>query len=341
MKIKTLFIILAAVLGSTAAIADTKTTTYVVNINYDGTKATVTIPDALNGYVTCESGDNSHVKLVQASSVSDKTTGEIIYALKGATEDGEFYLTGEYKATLRLDGLTLCNPDSSAIHVKNGKRIKVSMTANTVNTLSDGVADSTSKGCFHSKGHTEFVGKGTLNVSSKFRHAIYSKEYIEIKNCTLNITGAKKDGIHCQEYLLMNSGSVNISGVEDDGIQVELKDSVDTGVTKDHEDENSGNLYMTNGTLTISDVGDKCIKTYGTISYTGGKQVFDTTNVKENAKDDDDPTDLRAVTALRDSYGTSAIYDLNGRRMPNDACLLPKGIYIVKEGDRTRKILVK
>ena len=299
----------------------------------------MTIPDAVKDYVTCESGESPIVKLVQASTVSDKTTGEIIYALKGATEKGMFYLTGEYKATLRLDGVTICNPDSSAIHIKNGKRIKVSMTANTVNTLSDGVADSTSKGCFHSKGHTEFVGKGTLNVSSKFRHAIFSKEYVEIKNCTLNITGAKKDGIHCQEYLLMNSGTVNISGVEDDGIQVELKDSVATGITKDHEDENSGNLYMINGTLTISDVGDKCIKTYGTIKYSGGKQNFDTANVKENATDDN-PSDVSVVRVLKDSDGPNAVYDLSGRQMPNDACL-PKGIYIVKEGDRTRKILVK
>ena len=299
----------------------------------------MTIPDAVKDYVTCESGESPIVKLVQASTVSDKTTGEIIYALKGATENGMFYLTGEYKATLRLDGVTICNPDSSAIHIKNGKRIKVSMTANTVNTLSDGVADSTSKGCFHSKGHTEFVGKGTLNVSSKFRHAIFSKEYVEIKNCTLNITGAKKDGIHCQEYLLMNSGTVNISGVEDDGIQVELKDSVATGTTKDHEDENSGNLYMINGTLTISDVGDKCIKTYGTIKYSGGKQNFDTANVKENATDDN-PSDVSVIKVLRDGDRPNAIYDLSGRQMPNDACL-PKGIYIVKEGDRTRKILVK
>ena len=299
----------------------------------------MTIPDAVKDYVTCKSGDSPIVKLVQAPTVSDKTTGEIIYALKGATENGMFYLTGEYKATLRLDGVTICNPDSSAIHIKNGKRIKVSMTANTVNTLSDGVADSTSKGCFHSKGHTEFVGKGTLNVSSKFRHAIFSKEYVEIKNCTLNITGAKKDGIHCQEYLLMNSGTVNISGVEDDGIQVELKDSVATGTTKDHEEENSGNLYMVNGTLTISDVGDKCIKTYGTIKYSGGKQNFDTANVKENATDDN-PSDVSVIKVLRDGDRPNAIYDLSGRQMPNDACL-PKGIYIVKEGDRTRKILVK
>ena len=327
---------MAVVLGSTAAIADTKT--YVVNVNYNGTKATVTIPSEVSNYVTCESGESSIVKLVQTSTTT-ANPGEIIYALKGETENGMFYLTGEFKATLRLDGVTICNPDSSAIHVKNGKRIKVSMTANTVNTLSDGVADTTSKGCFHSKGHTEFVGKGTLNISSKFRHAIYSKEYVEIKNCTLNITGAKKDGIHCQEYLLMNSGTVNISGVEDDGIQVELKDSVDTGVTKAHEGENSGNLYMVNGTLNISDVGDKCIKTYGTITLTGGKQNFDVTNVKENAKEGDSPiVDMISVTKY--SQSPDAIYDLSGRRMPDDACL-PKGIYLVKEGDRTRKILVK
>ena len=338
MRLKYFFLLLAVVLGSAAAIADTKTTTYVVNVNYDGTKATVTIPNEVSNYVTCETGESSHVKLVQTSTTT-ANPGEIIYALKGNTENGMFYLTGEFKATLRLDGVTICNPDSSAIHVKNGKRIKVSMTANTVNTLSDGVADTTSKGCFHSKGHTEFVGKGTLNVSSKFRHAIYSKEYVEIKNCTLNITGAKKDGIHCQEYFLMSSGTVNISGVEDDGIQVELKDSVATGVTKAHEGENSGNLYMVNGTLTISDVGDKCIKTYGTISYTGGKQNFDTTNVKENAKDGDDPV-VGIVSTMRNSQSPDAIYDLNGRRVANDG-MLPKGIYIVKEGDRTRMILVK
>ena len=93
MKLKFLYILLAAVLGSTAAIADTKTT-YVVNVNYDGTKATVTIPDALKDYVTCESGASPIVKLVQASTVGDKNTGEINYARKGATEKGVRCLEG-------------------------------------------------------------------------------------------------------------------------------------------------------------------------------------------------------------------------------------------------------
>jgi hypothetical protein len=65
---------------------------------------------------------------------------------------------------------------------------------------------------------------------------VFSKEYVEVKNCTLNITSAKKDGIHCKQYFLMTSGVLNISGAEDDGIQIELKDTTVTGTIKDHED---------------------------------------------------------------------------------------------------------
>ena len=319
---------LAAVLLSMAASA----ADIIVKVEYNGNSAVVTIPAAASGYVSNLNGESSHVKLLQTSTTT-KNPGEIIYQLSGESDNGEFYLTGEYKATLQLNGLTLANPDSSAVHIKDGKRIKVSMTANTVNTLSDGVADSTSKGCFHCKGHTEFVGKGTLNVSSSFNHAIYSKEYVTVKNCTINVTGAKKDGIHCQEYCLISSGEVNISGVEDDGIQVELKDSVATGQTLNHEDENSGNFYMTGGTVAINEIGGYCIKAYGSITMTGGNQNFDTSNIEDHA--------TTAINAIVNSKsGNRQYYDLNGRRMPNDA-MLPRGIYIVKEGDRTRKIVVK
>ena len=319
---------LAAVLLSMAASA----ADIIVKVEYNGNSAVVTIPAEASGYVSNLNGESSHVKLLQTST-DTKNPGEIIYQLSGNSDNGEFYLTGEYKATLQLNGLTLANPDSSAVHIKDGKRIKVSMAANTVNTLKDGVTDPTSKGCFHCKGHTEFVGKGTLNVSSSINHAIYSKEYVTVKNCTINVTGAKKDGIHCQEYCLISSGEVNISGVEDDGIQVELKDSVATGQTLNHEDENSGNFYMTGGTVAINDIGGYCIKAYGSIAFSGGNQNFDTSNIKDH-----DTTATNDIVSSKS--GNRQYYDLNGRRMPNDA-MLPRGIYIVKEGDRTRKVVVK
>ena len=320
---------LAALLFCTAASA----ADIIVKVEYNGNSAAVTIPAEASGYVSNLNGESSHVKLLQTSTTA-KNPGEIVYLLSGESENGEFYLTGEYKATLQLNGLTLTNPDSTAIHIKDGKRIKVNMNPNTVNTLKDGVTDTTSKGCFHCKGHTEFGGKGTLNVSSNYAHAIYSKEYVTVKNCTINVTGAKKDGIHCQEYCLIASGEVNIKNVEDDGIQVELKDSVATGQTLNHEDENSGNFYMTGGTLAINDIGSYCIKTYGSIAFSGGKQNFDTNNIK-----DYNTTAINGVVNSK-SGNRQYYYDLGGRRLPNDA-MLPRGIYIVKEGDKTRKIVVK
>ncbi len=156
---------------------------------------------------------------------------------------------------------------------------------------------------------------------------------MEVKNCTLNITSAKKDGIHCQEYFLLSSGVLTIKGVEDDAIQVELKDSVSTGQTKDHEDEDSGNFYMNGGTLTISEIGGYCIKADGSITFSSGTRNFDTNNIKDYAT-----TGINPVVSRHS--GNRQYYDLNGRRMSNEA-VLPRGIYIVKEGDKARKIVVK
>jgi len=321
-------LLLAVVLLSTAAFAATD---YTVTIAYSGTSATVNIPSEISNYVTLESGTSSHVKITQSSTKED-TPGEILYILSGSSDDGEFYMTGEYKATIQMNGLTLNNPDSTAVHIKNGKRIKVSLVSGTENTLSDGTTDTESKGCFHCKGHTEFVGKGTLNLSSNIRHAIYSKEYVTIKNCTINITGAVKDGIHCQEYFLMNSGTLNISDVQDDGIQVELKDSVSTGITDSHEDEDSGNFYMTDGTITMSDVAALCIKTEGSITISGGTCNFDTSNVEQYA------TGISSISVDTTGNNGEACYDLNGHKMTG---ALPRGVYIQRENGRTRKVLVK
>lgn len=311
-------------------IAAKAATSYTVKIVYDGSSATVTIPGEITNYVkNLTSGTSSHVKLEQTST-SDNNPGEIIYKLSGTSDNGEFYLVGDFKATLQLDGVTLTNPDSTAIHVKDGKRIKISMVAETVSTLEDGTKDEESKGCIHVKGHTEFVGKGTLNVKSNIRHAIYSKEYIEFKNCTINVMGAKKDGIHCQQYFRMTSGEVNINGVEDDGIQVELKGETPTAGS-DSEDEDTGNFYMTGGTLTINNVGDKCIKTYGKISYTGGTQNFDLTNTKEN------DTAINAIPVQ--TSDVDAIYDLSGRQVTSEQ--LSKGIYLIRKAGKTQKVLVK
>ena len=74
---------------------------YTVTITYDGSSATVSIPSAISSYVSCSSGSSSHVRLIQKSTATSNP-GEIIYQLSGSSSDGEFYMEGEFKATLLL-----------------------------------------------------------------------------------------------------------------------------------------------------------------------------------------------------------------------------------------------
>jgi hypothetical protein len=300
-----------------------------VTVVFNGTTATVTIPADLASSVTCSSGTSSHVKLIQAETVSS----EIDYVLSGNSDDGEFYMEGSFKATVKLNGLTLTNPNGPAINVQNGKRIKLNLPDGTTNTLTDGAND-TANGCFNCKGHTEVTGKGTLNIVGNSKHGFYSKEYITFKNATLNITAAPKDGIHCKEYFLLEKGTINISGAKDDGIQVELDGTTSTGITTDHEDEDTGNFYMEAGTLTITGYEEgKAIKADGTITFKSGTQNFNTADIQENAA-----SGISGIQA--DSSDSEVIYDLRGRQMQNGTTL-PKGIYLIRNGKTTKKVIVR
>ena len=305
-----------------------------VEIVYNGTTATVTIASNISSYVTLKSGTSSHVVLVQDSTfagvdaTASNTSGEIIYALSGTSTNGSFYMEGSYKATVNLNGVTLTNPSGPAIAIMDGKRIEVSIKSGTTNTLTDG-ENTDYNGCYHCKGHTKFKGKGTLNVAGNSRHGIYSKEYIEVKNCSINITSAVKDAIHCKEYFLQESGAINISGATDDGIQVELSGTSSTGVTEEHEDEDTGNFYMEAGTLTINGVGGNAIKADGTITYNGGTQNFNTSNTEIHA----------GINSLTTDSEDMSRYDILGRKLSGTNP--HKGLVITHINGKTFKLFQK
>ena len=317
-----LLIVTVLLSGLTAAHAQTDNT---VTIAYNGNSATVTVASNISSYVTVQSGTSSHVKLVQSESV-DALVGEITYTLSGSSTDGEFYMEGSYKASVELNGLTLTNPSGPAINIQNGKRIKLSAKNGTVSTLTDGV-NADYNGCVHCKGHLELKGKGTLNVVGNSKHGIYSKEYMQMKNLTLNVTAATKDAIHCKEYFLMESGVINITGATDDGIQVELDGTTSTGVTTGHEDEDTGNFYMTDGTLSISGYGSQAVKADGTVNISGGTQNFPASDVVENASG---ISDIQ-LSAL----GSTAYYDLQGRTLTSPK----KGLNIVRINGKASVVL--
>jgi hypothetical protein len=275
-----------------------------VSVEYGMSTATVFVAGNVAQYVF-PTVSGAHVSIDQTNT-STIDGDEITYQLSGTTTDGEFALTGSYKCTISLAGVILTNPSGAAICINNGKRIQISSKKNTVNTLADGTSGE-QKACIYSKGQIQMQGNGTLNVEGNTAHAIKSGDYITVKNLTLNITKAVSDGISCNEYFLMESGNVSIGSIGDDGIQCDLDGTVSTGETTDHEDEDSGNIYIQGGTLNISTTAtaSKGIKATGTlfVNESSGTTIITITN--SGGVDTSDATDLSASACLKSDVAIS------------------------------------
>ena len=236
-------------------------------VKYNGSTASVSIPAKYTD-VKCASGTSSHVVIN-----SSTTSKEYLYSIEGTSADGSFTLNGNYKLTLELSGVNLTSSKGAAVDVECGKRIDVFLRQGTVNTFVD-KASGDQKAAFYSKGHLEFKGSGTLNITGRAKHALGAKEYIEFKGSlgTVNILGAVSDGIHCgkgekgdgeNNYFRMNGGDVTITDCKSDCI-----DSDDYGCVK----IKGGNL-----TLNVSALDGVGIKCDSIFQQTGGNIVANVT----------------------------------------------------------------
>ena len=272
---------------------ETAVTDNSVQVVFSDAKTEVTVAGNIARYMTIEQS-GAHVSIAQ----SDDLAQEITYTLSGSSSDGGFYTSGAYKATVELNNLSLTNVSAvysgAAIHVQNSKRIKIKPLNGTTNTLVDAVGGS-QKGCLYVKGHVEFAQKGTLNITGNVKHGIKTGEYFSIKNSTINILSSVGDGINCEQFFLMESGKITLSNIGDDGLQCDIEDTEvgSTGITTDHEDEDTGNIYFSGGTFTATVTADaaKGMKSEGDMYISGGTitvttsggGVWDATNLKAKA----------------------------------------------------------
>ena len=260
---------------------NTKVSDNEVNVVYSGDAASVFVAGNIAQFITA-TVSGAHVTITQSDAITndlinDGTFSEITYNLSGTSTDGSLTLSGSAKCTVALNGLELTNPNGAPINITNGKRIELSVKKSSTNTLKDGEASS-AKACLYCKGHLELKGKGVLNVYAygSAAHGIKSGDYTEMKNCTVNILAATKDGISCNEYFLIESGELNISGVGDDGIQCDLDGDTSTGELDDHEDEDTGNIYIEGGTINIAVTANaaKGINSEGDMMISGDETVI-------------------------------------------------------------------
>lgn len=202
------------------------------------------------------------------------------------------------KVKLRLNGMSLTNPDGPAIYFDRCKKAFITLESGTTNTVTDGssytktveehsidgvtysIDASQAKGAIHTDDTLEIKGKGTLNVNGNYKHGIATDDDISIENGVFNITSVK-DAIHANDDITVNGKNVEITinsqsdGFDSEGtLNLELvKKATITATGK--AIKATGDIVITDGVY-VCDTTDDCINGNAAVNLTGG--VYDLTS---------------------------------------------------------------
>ena len=249
------------------ATIDSITVVHTVTVTFDGDTAYVDLGHAANVTDTIK---GAHVNIV-----STNTKSELEFVLQGESTHGSLTYDGPLKCKFYLNGLNLTSDEGAAINIQCGKRVDLILKEGTENFLVD-APNGEQKGALYCKGHLEVSGGGSLTVSGNSRHAIATKEYMQIKKSTGSITVNKavSDAMHIGQYFLMEGGTLNLSGQGGEGIQVETMTIVteDNDTIPNPEKEDNGLMFIRGGQLNITAGAptSKAIKAPTDLTISGG-----------------------------------------------------------------------
>ncbi len=167
---------------------------------------------------------------VTANHASEK---KICYVVSGTTTNGSFTVIGDKKYAVKLNGVSITNPDSAALNLLSGKRAFVILADGTTNTLTDGTGGS-QKGALYCKGKLLFNGSGQLSVTGNTNNGIHSADYIVFrKGNNVYVKSTVNHGIKANNGVFINGGILNVevSAAATKGINCESHIIVNGGRT--------------------------------------------------------------------------------------------------------------
>lgn len=283
---------------------DSITVVHTIYVTFAGSTATVDLGHAPEVTATT---DGAHVSIV-----STNTRSELELVLQGESTQGSLTYEGPLKCKFYLNGLNLTSDRGAAIDIQCGKRVDLILNPGTQNFLTD-AAGGTQKAALYCKGHLEVEGSGSLTVAGNAKHAIASKEYMQLKKDvgSITVTKAASDAMHVGQYFLMSGGTLTLTGQAGDGLQVEVM-TLDDDVTPNPEKENNGKMFIRGGKLNIEAASNdvKGIKVPGDLTVSGGTfQIIASGNGSKGISvsgnmlvNEDDNTTLMQIRATGNIY---------------------------------------
>ena len=196
------------------------------------------------------------------------STKKVCYVVSGTTTNGSLTVLGDKKYAVKLNDVSITNPDSAALNLLSGKRAYILLPSGSINTLADGSGGS-HKGTLYCKGKLLFNGTGSLSVTGNTNNGIHSADYIVFrKGNKVYVKSTANHGIKANDGVFVNGGILNVevSAAAAKGINSESHVIVNGGRTTVL---NSGN-----GTYDSEDKeakGTAGIKADSTLTVNGGE----------------------------------------------------------------------
>lgn len=121
------------------------------------------------------------------------------FVLNGTLSDGMLYINTNQRVMLTLKGVNITNTKGSALYIANSQYTTVNIAEDTTNYLTDcteysfdGADEDRSAdvpcAALYSSSDIVFMGKGSLNVTGKYKDGIHSMGNIDVDECKINIS---------------------------------------------------------------------------------------------------------------------------------------------------------
>ena len=240
-----------------------------VVIAFNGQSATITNPYIGKGVTVTQTG---------ADVVVQSTTAAIVqYVLTGSTNEGSLKMYSQTQFELIMNGVDIVNSDDPALNIQSGKRVDIKPVEGTTNRLAGGMSFASeggkedTKAAFFSEAALIFSGKGSLEVISRYRHAICSDEFISIEDGNITVSMSARDGIHVNNYFRMSGGTLDINCFSD-GIDSEGYITLTGGSIKIVTTQDKGNGIKAAGTRTVANTGTLTVDNGTIVIQTAGSE---------------------------------------------------------------------
>lgn len=138
------------------------------------------------------------------------STKSVCYVVSGSTSNGSFTVVGDKKYEVKLNSVSITNPDSAAMNLLSSKRAYVVL--NGSNTLTDGTSSQNNhKGALYCKGKLLMNGNGSLEVYGNYNNAIHCADYIVLRSGTnIYAKSTANHGIKANDGIYINGGILNV-----------------------------------------------------------------------------------------------------------------------------------